>query len=101
MAKKALLIFMALWSLGQWGIGVARADTDSYLAKLNSGEYLPGLSFNQPPSVLTQMGYRVCANTSAGMEQRAMIRDVLNNRPYRFDAVQATALVNIAQAELC
>jgi hypothetical protein len=71
---KAVLISIAIVGLGQWGIGTANADAESYLAELRSGGYLPGVNFTQPSDTLLDIGFRVCNNTLAGMEQRAMIR---------------------------
>lgn len=98
--KTALGAF-ALILLSQFGIGTAGADDDSYLSALRNFSQLPGVSFNQPTNLLLNVGYQVCANTRAGVEQRAMIRDVLNNNGLSFDAVQATFIVNIAQDNLC
>ncbi|OBG21642.1 hypothetical protein A5768_26445 [Mycolicibacterium fortuitum] len=97
---RSVLIVIATLGLGHWGIATAHADPASYLAELRSGDYLPGLTFTQPPDALLALGYRVCTNTANGMEQRAMIRDVWNNGGSGFDAMHATALVNIAQQEL-
>jgi hypothetical protein len=98
---KAAAVFIALIGLGQWGIGTALADDDGYLTELNNGTYLPNLHFNQPSSWLLDMGHRVCASTNAGASQRSMIQDVWHNGDFNLDAVQATALVNIAEQELC
>lgn len=98
---KTALGAAALILLSQSGIGVANADDASYLSALRNFNTVPGVSFDQPTSLLLSVGYQVCANTLAGVEQGAMIRDVRHNNGLSFDAVQATFLVNIAQDNLC
>lgn len=98
---KVGLTAAALIVLSQLGIGSASADENSYLTALRNFNTVPNVSFNQPTDLLLSVGYGVCANTQAGVEQRAMIRDVLHNNGLSFDAVQATFIVNIAQDNLC
>lgn len=98
---KVPLVAIVLLATAQLGMGTARADDATFLTELNSGNMLPNVSFTQSAGDLLNVGYQVCANTSAGMEQRAMIRDVWHNSGFNFDAVQATVLVRTAQLELC